>query len=191
MGVFVYQASIEQAPSHPHENTLFPFIWYKIPSDAMTSVSDECGQRQDERTALISDANESDCADDKGQDDVLCDLLSRHRNDVDPKVFKDADEAINVVGVQQLAAAEMQNSWDQVTDSSITLKNPGECDVCYKQFTERSHLKRHMLTHTGERPHKCDVCYKQFTKRSDLKTHMLTHSGERPHKCDVCYKKFT
>jgi len=68
------------------------------PADEETSVSDECGQKQDEKTALsttlTSDVSESEHVDDKREDDVLCDLLSRHRNDVDSRLFADAGEDV-------------------------------------------------------------------------------------------------
>lgn len=39
-----------------------------------------------------------------------------------------------------------------------------ECTVCHKTFKRRSHLKEHMITHSGVRAYKCDICdkYIQF-----------------------------
>ena len=210
-----------QAPSYPLGNTASSFLWNKTAADEATSVSYDCGQQQDERTALsnalINDVVKCEPADDTGEDDVLCDLLSRHRNDVGFEMFEDAGE---VVIVQPIDDAEMQNSCDQVTDSSSWLKFPGAkktytcsvchktfgsssflasrlhihtitCVVCQRQFTQHSSFKTHMLTHTDdERSHKCDMCHKQFTQRGHLDKHVLTHTGERPHKCDVCRKQF-
>ena len=36
-----------------------------------------------------------------------------------------------------------------------------------------------MLTHTDEKPHKCDICEKQFTQTSSLKRHMFIHMVEQ------------
>ena len=93
----------------------------------MTSVSHECGQWQDERTALsstlTSDVNESEHVDDKGEDDVLCDPLSRHVNDVGSEMFRDAGEVVG--DVQQIDDTKVQNCRNQASDSSTRPKNPG------------------------------------------------------------------
>jgi len=150
-------------PVHSVLNSTAPFIWYKLPEDEMT-FSHEGGQWQDERTALsntlIRDVNDEDQhVDDKGEDDVLCDMLSRHFKDVGSDMSENADE----VGVQQIDAFESQNSCSQVTESTTRQKSPDvdklyTCSVCHKRFTLCGNLKKHMLIHTGNRPFKCDVC---------------------------------
>ena len=37
------------------------------------------------------------------------------------------------------------------------------CHLCEKAFTQAGDLKRHRLTHTGEKSHKCGTCEKAFT----------------------------
>ncbi|XP_067008912.1 zinc finger and BTB domain-containing protein 14 isoform X2 [Anabrus simplex] len=64
------------------------------------------------------------------------------------------------------------------------------CNSCQKVFNQTIDLKRHMLTHTGERPYTCTICNSTFTQQGHLKTHLLTHSGARPFSCSFCGNSF-
>lgn len=50
-----------------------------------------------------------------------------------------------------------------------------KCHFC--QYTTRysTHLKRHILIHTGERPFACELCNYKCNQKESLKKHMLTH----------------
>ncbi|XP_013089835.2 zinc finger protein 62 homolog isoform X1 [Biomphalaria glabrata] len=64
------------------------------------------------------------------------------------------------------------------------------CTFCGKKFIEKYTLKRHILSHTGEKPFQCDECDRRFTQQRLLKSHKLTHASEKPFVCDVCGKGF-
>ncbi|KAF5403297.1 hypothetical protein PHET_03297 [Paragonimus heterotremus] len=64
------------------------------------------------------------------------------------------------------------------------------CEHCEKQFDRPSLLKRHTLTHTGERPFECRYCSKGFSTRSGVNTHERTHTGQRPYVCRICGRRF-
>ena len=54
------------------------------------------------------------------------------------------------------------------------------CEQCSKSFPTRSRLKRHMITHSGEKPHHCQYCNKSFSRKDTLSSHMKVH--EKPTK---------
>lgn len=54
-----------------------------------------------------------------------------------------------------------------------------QCTVCLKQFEFVSKLKRHQLSHSGQRPFTCYVCLKSFRQSAHLKGHLKSHSKLR------------
>ncbi|XP_053393989.1 zinc finger and BTB domain-containing protein 14-like [Mercenaria mercenaria] len=46
-----------------------------------------------------------------------------------------------------------------------------KCDFCEKTFREKTNLRVHVRTHTGEKPFKCFLCGKEFAHSSNLKQH--------------------
>ncbi|XP_055321200.1 zinc finger protein Xfin-like, partial [Sitodiplosis mosellana] len=78
-------------------------------------------------------------------------------------------------------------------------KNPAEgetngkrhkCSLCEYQTSNKSHMKRHMFKHTGERPFPCSLCQKRFTTKQHLQSHMKTHVDEFLFSCSNCSQGF-
>ncbi|XP_071373653.1 uncharacterized protein [Centroberyx affinis] len=65
------------------------------------------------------------------------------------------------------------------------------CEDCGKGFPFPSMMKRHRLSHTGERTQHCGQCGMSFIRRSHLRRHELLHSGLRPFACQVCGRQFS
>ena len=57
------------------------------------------------------------------------------------------------------------------------------CSKCDKAFSQKTHLKKQGVIHTGQKPHACSKCDKTFTQKAYLKTQELIHTGKKPHVC--------
>nr|XP_027221461.1 transcription factor Sp5-like [Penaeus vannamei] len=78
-----------------------------------------------------------------------------------------------------------------------TLQLPKREHVCHvpgcgKLYAKTSHLKAHLLSHSGERPFVCHwiFCNKAFTRSDELQRHLRTHTGEKRFQCEECGKRF-
>ena len=65
------------------------------------------------------------------------------------------------------------------------------CDECDQSFSDRSRLKIHELTHTGETPHICRQCGRPFSLLGNLNRHIRTHTMVNHLSCIECGKLFS
>ncbi|XP_068085554.1 gastrula zinc finger protein XlCGF7.1-like [Anabrus simplex] len=127
--------------------------------------------------------------------EVMC--ISHTRNEFNLDMFCDSDQgSIHPISQWALWCNECGSKFSRKSHLrqhmvTHTGERPHSCKQCGKNFSQNGNLRRHLLTHTGERPYSCALCGRTFSQKSHLRQHLLLHTGERQNSCEQCGKKFS
>ena len=99
------------------------------------------------------------------------------------KMFRCEENEIEQINLQQATKQEFKNNSTELSGLFV-------CEFCFKQFTNKDTMKRHILTHNGNKTHKCLHCARSFYSETSYISHVKTHTGEKAHKCKHCSMSF-
>lgn len=66
-----------------------------------------------------------------------------------------------------------------------------QCEICKKSFSCKTVLKKHLMSHTGERNYICPLCQKAYRHEKSLKQHMRIHGPDWKFACSDCGNGFS
>ncbi|XP_055608481.1 ichor [Uranotaenia lowii] len=83
--------------------------------------------------------------------------------------------AAAAVAAQTQAALSFQAAASELSGLLGKDKPVHRCNICNRGFLNKSNIKVHLRTHTGEKPFRCEVCAKAFRQKAHLLKHQQIH----------------
>ena len=75
--------------------------------------------------------------------------------------------------------------------TTTAVRKTYQCDICQRDFSDRSNRHRHVQAIHNKIRHSCESCKKDFSSKCNLHKHIKTiHNGER-YQCSLCGNQFT
>jgi KRAB domain-containing zinc finger protein len=75
----------------------------------------------------------------------------------------------------------------ELVEKQDPLQDHNTCVICLKRYQTKKLLKIHnQIRHLGAKINHCDSCDKSYDTADHLKRHKMSHSGEKPLECNQC-----
>lgn len=84
------------------------------------------------------------------------------------------------VGCEEEEEDMAQMTVAAAASADVDPKNPLQCHVCMVRCGSANDLRRHVMTHTGEKPFTCQFCNHRTARKYNLKKHMRDVHGIPP-----------
>lgn len=63
-------------------------------------------------------------------------------------------------------------SKDLISKCGQIEENRHDCNICGKSYKHSHHLRRHLVSHSGEKPYACSICGKSFGRKDTCQDHI-------------------
>ena len=147
--------------------------------EAEADAEKEENDGEEEGELIIDDAPE-DVEEDKPQPDLasISNLLNAANNQSFNQYFNGSqDEDTNTAKEQGESCSDTEAKDGERRSAYSAAPHKISCPFCARKFPWESSLKRHILTHTGQKPFKCTDCPLWFTTKSNCDRHQARKHG--------------
>jgi uncharacterized Zn-finger protein len=159
-----------------------PLTPSSCPPDDLPGMSDDVA------SCFSSEAPSSLMSSDLTDKNLLGLPLARHPSSVTSQpstaLLQPPSEVDALMKTIQVPTGSTSPSSSSVSSAARVKRHLCTYTDCGKAFSQPTHLKIHLRSHTGEKPYICSIpsCRQAFSQLGNLRTHERRHIGQRPNR---------